>query len=102
MMYIQLRTPTHAEKIIVEEETEKWFVSSCGKTYPKTHYMKIEVPQWRNATSELEIREPVHKGLHREQGGIYHNGKCIAQLCCGGKYRLQIDGHVATIQQLVS
>lgn len=96
--HVDLRTPDRNGVIDVEGETALWFVSSQGHVYPKTHYEKIPLQEWRNVTAEVHVVEPNLKMDHSE-GKVYHNGTCIAKLCCGGKYRLKITGNVCCIEK---
>lgn len=98
MIIIQPKTAA-AEYIEVDEESTNWFVTKLGSTYSKDRYMKVS-SGWLNVTREITIKEPIHK-MSYNPGGVYHNNTKIAELVCGGKYRLRITGTEAVIEKRV-
>lgn len=89
-----------SEEILeVEAETKHWFVGRSGLTYSKEDYEKVATPRWKNVTHEIHVVEPNYKISQSDEGEVYHEGTCIAKLCCGGKYRLKLDGPSCCIEK---
>lgn len=85
----------------IVEETDTWYIDRAGNTYAKANYELTTALLWRNVTRDIIVIEPFSDKGHYNPGGVFHKGIRIAQLVCGGDYRLVVKGDHAVIEEKV-
>jgi len=76
-----------------QDESESYYIGCSQKLYSKFDYERIpDEPKWVDVTHELVITEPI-KAFAKSTGvpgQVSHNGIAIANLTCGGKYKVKM------------
>lgn len=74
-----------ASYYIARSPSDRLDVQICAKAVWKP----VLETKWVSVTGSLEIREDRHTKSGYDPGGVFHNGERLANLVCGGRYRIR-------------